>query len=57
MTQIQEQELKELREIVVQYNKAAEKFMDKVESGWARSRETYKELKAAYNRATGNTRA
>ena len=29
------------------FEKAAQKFIDKVESGRARSRETYKELKAA----------
>lgn len=31
------------------YNKAAKKFLDKVDSGNARSVETYRELKAAYN--------
>lgn len=30
------------------YNKAAKKFIDKVESGQAKSRETYRELKAAF---------
>jgi len=54
--EIMQKELDELRLIVALYNKAAEKFMDKVECGAARSRETYSELKAAYNKATGNTR-
>ncbi len=42
-----EEIVKKLREVIEAYNKAADKFITKVDTGQARSVETYRDLKRA----------
>jgi len=42
--------IKRLQHSLNQYDTAADKFINKVDTGWARSAETYRELKACRNR-------